>query len=155
MKKKNFLINTAFLACTVIIALFFISCSSSLPPVNVDSNGIAIKGYDAVAYHSMRKAVIGTPAFEYEWNGAKWRFSKEEHKRLFMDFPDRYAPKYGGYCAYAVSQGTTADIDPNAWLIMDLDLYLNLDQNTKKLWKDGGNKIIETADSNWPGVLKQ
>ncbi len=155
MNKKNFLINTIFLSFAIMVALFFISCSSSLPPVNADSHGVAIKGYDAVAYHSMRKAVIGTPAFEYEWNGAKWRFSKEEHMRLFMDFPDRYAPKYGGYCAYAVSQGKTADIDPEAWSLKGLDLYLNLDKDTNKLWKDGGDMIIETANKNWPGVLKK
>lgn len=148
--RRPFYLIIAFAILSVHLA-----CTSSLPPVNADSKGIAIKGYDAVAYHSMDKPLIGRNAFAFEWNGAKWLFANEEHMRLFMDFPDRYAPKYGGYCAYAVSQGSTADIDPEAWTIVKQSLYLNLNKETKTLWKKDMIANINKADSNWPGVLKQ
>lgn len=147
--------NLFHLMIAFVILLVHLACTSSLPPVNADSKGIAIKGYDAVAYHSVNKPLVGKNAFVFEWNEAKWLFANEEHMRLFMDFPDRYAPKYGGYCAYAVSQGSTADIDPEAWTIVKNRLYLNLDKETQKLWENDMAANINKADSNWPGVLKQ
>jgi YHS domain-containing protein len=154
-ERKNLFIKIIFLYFTIIITLFFISCSSALPPVNVDSNGIAIKGYDAVAYRSKDKAIKGKAIYAFEWNGAKWHFSSEEHMKLFVDFPDHYAPQYGGYCAYAVSQGKTADIDPEAWSIVNNKLYLNLDKDVKRLWGKELQKNIASADNNWPGVLEK
>lgn len=144
-----------YLVMAFVILSVHLACTSSIPPVNADAKGVAIKGYDSVAYHSMNKAVIGKNAFVYEWNDAKWMFANQEHMRLFMDFPERYAPKYGGYCAYAVSQGATADIDPEAWTVFKSSLYLNLDKDTQKLWENNLTANIEKADSNWPGVLKQ
>ena len=155
MNKKNFLINTIFLSFTVMVALFFISCSSSLPPVNADSHGVAIKGYDAVAYHTMHKAVKGKSIYQFEWNGAKWLFSTQEHLQLFMDFPEHYSPKYGGYCTYAVSQGDIADIDPEAWTLFKGKLYLNLNKDVQALWESNKGGYVKEADKNWPGVLKQ
>jgi YHS domain-containing protein len=82
---------------TLLILTVHISCSAPLLPVNADDNGIAIKGYDTVAYFTKGKPMKGKSMYQFEWNGAKWFFSNEEHMRLFMDFPERYAPKYGGY----------------------------------------------------------
>ena len=86
--------------------------------------GIAIKGYDPVAYHQDGKPVKGSDEYEYTWKGAKWRFASAEHRDLFEADPDRYAPRYGGYCAWAVSQGYTASVNPqNAWSIVEGKLY--------------------------------
>ena len=65
--------------------------------VNTDETGIAIQGYDTVAYHTENRAVKGKSAFSFKWNGAVWHFASTEHRALFAASPDRYAPKYGGF----------------------------------------------------------
>lgn len=85
-------------ALTVVGAvLLFISCSSALPPMNTTKDGLAVKGYDVVAYFTEGRPVQGLPEFEHEWNGAKWRFSSSENLELFTSEPEKYAPQYGGY----------------------------------------------------------
>ena len=114
----------------------------------------AIKGYDPVAYFTDGKPVEGKKEFTYEWKGAKWFFASAEHRDQFKADPDKYAPRYGGYCAYAVAMGKTADIDPKAWKIVDGRLYLNYDQDIQKKWQADIPGFIEKANRNWPGVLK-
>ncbi len=132
--------------------LAFLSCSRtpSISPVNVTKEGVAIKGYDPVAYFSEKRPVKGLPEFEYVWLGARWRFAGAGHRDVFSHNPERYAPKYGGYCAYAVSQGKIADIDPEAWTVFEGKLYLNLNKDVQKLWEKDMKKYIEMADRNWP-----
>ena len=138
------------------IILFLSYCSAEpLPPVNKTRDGIAIKGYDPVAYFTDGKPVKGDSRFTYTWNGAKWLFASQEHMDLFGKDPEKYAPRYGGYCAYAVSQGTTADIDPDAWDIIDGKLYLNLDKKVQRIWRQDIKGYIEKADQNWPSVLNK
>lgn len=124
-------------------------------PVNVGRDGIAIKGYDPVAYFTKGRPLKGEQRFEYEWNGGKWRFASQEHLDLFKNDPEKYAPRYGGYCAYAVSQGTTADIDPGSWRIVDGKLYLNLNPEVQVLWEQDIPGYIKKADRNWPAVLNR
>ena len=81
----------------LLFALTAVSCSSPGQPVNADSKGIAIKGYDTVAYFTMGKPVKGDEQFTNEWHGAKWLFSNVEHRDLFAANPEKYAPQYGGY----------------------------------------------------------
>ena len=102
------------------------SAAAAVAPVNETLFGKAIDGYDPVAYFTDGKAVKGQSRFTHEWMGATWLFASAEHRDLLAADPERYAPQYGGYCAYAVSQGATADIDPSAWKIVDGKLYLNL-----------------------------
>jgi hypothetical protein len=117
--------------------------------------GIAIKGYDPVAYHKEDKPVKGSNEYELTWKDAKWRFASAEHRDLFEAEPEKYAPRYGGYCAYAVSQGYTASVDPeNAWTIFEGKLYLNYNVDVKKQWQEDIPENIKKADANWPGVLK-
>ncbi len=145
-------------AAILIMAVFYLltlSPAFAIDPVNKTSDGVAIKGYDPVAYFTNRKPVKGSRDFEYVWMGAKWRFSTAGHKDLFIKDPDRYAPKYGGYCAYAVSQRTTADIDPDAWNIVDGRLYLNLSKRIKDKWSKDIPGYIKKADENWPKILKK
>jgi len=137
----------------ILAILLSTSCSPAKTPVNAGPDGIAIKGFDPVAYFTMGRPVKGTDRFSYEWKGAKWLFSVREHFDLFAADPEKYAPKYGGYCAYAVSQGTTADIDPESWTIVDGKLYLNLNKDVQTLWTNDMKAYIEKADRNWPSVL--
>src|SRR5208337_3874751 len=129
--------------------------ASAIEPINKTSDGVAIKGYDPVAYFIDRKPVSGSGEFKYVWMGAKWHFSSAEHRDLFMKNPEKYAPKYGGYCAYAVSVGTTADIDPEEWNIVAGKLYLNLSKKIRDKWSKDIPGNIKKADENWPTILKR
>ena len=96
--------------------------------------GVAIEGADPVAYFTEGKAVEGSDDFAHEWMGATWRFVSAANRDRFAAEPDRYAPQYGGYCAWAVSQGYTAKIDPEAWTIVDGRLYLNYSKEVRTQW---------------------
>ena len=118
-------------------------------------NGVAIAGTDPVAYFQEGKAVAGDSAFAHAWDGATWHFASAENRDRFAADPEKYAPQYGGYCAYAVSQGQTAPIDPEAWKIVDDKLYLNFDQNVASIWEKDIPGYIAEADENWPQIQKE
>lgn len=145
-------------ALTVVLVLLLSTCfacaKKPVPPVNVTSEGVAIKGYDPVGYFADGKPLRGTPEFEYAWHGARWRFSSAGRRDTFINDTEKYAPRYGGYCAYAVSQGKIADIDPDAWTIFEGRLYLNLNKDVQRLWEKDKEGYIQKADKNWPGVLR-
>ncbi|MGB5324031.1 MAG: YHS domain-containing (seleno)protein [Pseudomonadales bacterium] len=115
---------------------------------------LAIEGYDPVAYFQLDQAVKGAQKFEYQWQGATWRFSSEQNRSLFEANPGYYAPQYGGYCAYAVAQNKTAGIDPEQFTIENDKLYLNYNAKIRKKWLENRAMFIEQADSNWPNVIE-
>ncbi|MEQ8691038.1 MAG: YHS domain-containing (seleno)protein [Pseudomonadales bacterium] len=115
---------------------------------------LAIEGYDPVAYFKENKAVAGSKAHEFVWKDAKWRFSSAENLSLFKADPQKYAPQYGGYCAYAVAQNDTAGIDPDQFTIVDGKLYLNYNAKIQASWLEQRDTYIEAADRNWPDVLR-
>ena len=149
--RKNSLIIIAIFS----VVVFACTRSSAIDPINTTSDGLAIKGYDPVAYLLEKGPVKGKDEFAYTWMGARWLFASAEHLGTFKSDPDKYAPQYGGYCAYAVSQGTTADIDPEAWSVVDGKLYLNLNKKVQNLWMNDMTSYIKKADENWPGVLEK
>ena len=120
----------------------------------VDDSGLAIRGTDPVAYFTEGGPVAGSSEFAYTWNNATWQFASAENRDLFAANPEQYAPQYGGFCAWAVSQGYTAPIDPNAWSIVDNKLYLNYDKGVQRRWERDIPGNISKADTNWPGVLQ-
>ena len=109
----------------------------------------AINGYDAVAYFTVNKAVLGNNAYSYKWKNADWNFSSEENKNLFIENPEKYAPQYGGYCAFAVSKGFTANTDPNSFEIIDGKLYLFADEGVKSDWKENQTENLQKCNANW------
>ena len=117
-------------------------------------NNRAVSGYDTVAYFTEGRPVEGSREFSTEYNGAEWRFSSAENLALFRADPERYAPRYGGYCAWAVSQGYTASGDPENWAIEDGRLYLNYNDEVQATWNEDRAGFIEAADGNWPAVLE-
>jgi hypothetical protein len=125
---------------------------SPVDPINKDRRGLALKGYDATAYFQHGKPVKGSPEFSHTWNGATWHFESAQSRDLFKANPERFAPQYGGYCAWAVSNNYTADIDPNAWKIIDGKLYLNYSKSVQRKWEPEAAKRIADADRNWPGL---
>ena len=148
------------MARTQIAALSLVACALaiSLAPqalagkVNKSLFGTAVEGYDVVAYFEEGRPVEGSREHAHEWMGATWRFASAEHRDRFVASPERYAPQYGGFCAYAVSQGTTAGIDPEAWKIVDDKLYLNLSPSIQEIWSQDIPGYVRLADRNWPGI---
>lgn len=128
------------------------SGGSPAEAVNRDRAGVAAHGYDVVAYFTDNKPVKGSAQFTQEWMGARWQFASAEHRELFAKDPSRYAPQYGGYCAWAVGHHATADIDPAAWRIVDGKLYLNYSPGIQKKWEQDRAKWIGEADRNWPSL---
>ena len=115
----------------------------------------AIKGYDTVAYFTVGKPVEGSDDYRMEYKGATWLFSSQENLDLFKADPEKYAPQYGGYCAYAVANNTTASIKPELFTIYEGKLYLNYSQSINEKWTTNKEAFIHDADKNWPGLLAE
>ena len=118
-------------------------------------HGVALKGYDPVAYFAEAEPTPGNPAISYQWQGANWLFSTREHRTAFMADPAHYSPQFGGYCAFAVSRGTTADADPHQWAIVDGKLYVNNNAIAKRFWDQDRPANIVAGDTNWPLIPKR
>jgi len=140
----------------VLIAAILLSPAAlaQKPAVFSDRDG-AIRGHDPVAYFDQKGPVKGAKQFSHLWHGATWYFASAENRDKFAAEPERYAPRYGGYCAYAVAQGSTADIDPAAWSIVDGRLYLNYSLGVRGRWSKDIPGYIRRADTNWPAVLQR
>lgn len=117
-------------------------------------NGIAINGYDPVAYFSEGKPVKGKDEFKLTWNDAEWRFASATNRDTFKAAPEKYAPQYGGFCAYGVSRGYAVKTEPDAWKIVDNKLYLNYSASVQEKWVQDIPGYITKADKEWPEAQK-
>jgi YHS domain-containing protein len=115
----------------------------------------AVDGYDVISYWQNGEPMEGKKQFSTEYKGATWLFSSAENKATFIADPGKFAPKYGGYCAYAASQGYVADADPLAWEIYQGNLYLNYNKSIREQWRQDREGHIASADTNWPGPLNR
>lgn len=144
------------------LAWLAVPAQAAEPPVNTLKNSLfggrtdtAINGYDTVAYFTERKPVKGSEAFVQEWMGAKWKFASQAHLDLFKASPEKYAPQYGGYCAYGVAQGTLVKVEPDQFTIRDDKLYLNYDADVQAKWLKDPTGFIKTADGRFSALLKK
>jgi hypothetical protein len=126
--------------------------SAAGPDVNATVTGLALRGYDPVAYFTDNKPVMGDFTITAEHNGATYRFVSEEHKALFAKQPAKYLPQYGGFCAFGTAQGYKVDGDPNVWKIVDNKLYLNLAPPVAERWLEDVPGHIKSADRNWRSI---
>jgi YHS domain-containing protein len=115
----------------------------------------AINGYDPVAFFVESRPVKGNDQFTYDWKNVTWSFSDQEHLNLFKAAPEKYAPQYGGYCAYGTAQGHKAPTEPGTWTILDGKLYFNYSDDVKREWSKNREAFILKADTNWPTVKLQ
>lgn len=146
LSRRNFLASSAAFLTAVTIS------STAFARKVFSSRGVAIRGYDTVAYFTQGKPIKGKPSLKTKWNGSTWQFSSQENLDKFKANPAKYAPAYGGYCAWAVSQGYTASTIPQAWDIKGGKLYLNYDLNIRKRWRGDIPGHIRKGDANWPKI---
>ena len=143
---------------SLILTIMVVASSSVMavdPTYTALFSSEAIKGYDTVAYFTEGKPVKGDGKYSTEYNEATWLFSSQENLDLFLANPEKYAPQYGGYCAYAVSQNKTASIKPELFTIVDGKLYLNYNASINDKWRANKANFIVEADKNWPGLLAE
>ena len=112
--------------------------------------GLALKGYDPVAYFTEGKPVEGRKEFTHEYAEANWRFESAANRDAFARDPEKYAPQYGGYCAWGISQAKFFDGDPQVWKIVDGKLYVNYNTDIEKTWAQDIPGFIAKADTAWP-----
>lgn len=132
------------------------------PPINTMKAGLfggrsdtAILGYDPVAYFTDGKPIKGQDALAYEWMGAKWKFASQAHLDMFKANPEKFAPQYGGYCAYGVAFDNLVSIEPDKFTIVDGKLYLNYDNDIQSKWLKDPKGYVSTADNKFPALLKK
>ena len=147
---KTMLMTVAIGAGSSLIPI--VNGAADAAPVYKSSENVAINGYDPVGYFTMSKPIEGNAEFKSEYEGALWLFSSAANKAAFDAEPAKYAPKYGGYCAFAMSKGAKAPTAPDAWTIVDGKLYLNYSVNVRTRWNEDRAENIKKADINWPNV---
>ncbi|KIC16473.1 MULTISPECIES: YHS domain-containing (seleno)protein [unclassified Leisingera] len=123
--------------------------------INASSTGLAMQGYDPVAYFTDGAPTKGSYKITSIYNDATYRFASEEHKAAFEKNPEAYVPAYGGYCAFGTAMGFKFDGDPNHWKIVDNTLYLNLSQDIQERWEGDIPGFIEKASVNWTDIAEK
>lgn len=140
----------------ILVALSFSSAVHAMDPVYTGwFSALALDGYDPVAYFQEGAPVEGSADYSYEWNGATWHFSSAANRDSFAADPEAYAPQYGGYCAWAISQGYDAAGDPKHWRIVDGKLYVNYNADVQTRWEGDIPGFIASADEKWPELLAE
>jgi YHS domain-containing protein len=124
----------------------------STSPVNVDAQGLALRGYDPVAYFEGGKPTRGTEKLSASYGGARYLFASESHRKLFLANPNKYIPQYGGFCAVGTSYGEKVDIDPETGKIVNGNLYLNNGPKAQEIFDHDTPNTISRANLKWPGV---
>ena len=153
MNRSRFIISLAFIIITFTTQAQKIE-GENLPEVFSTEQG-AIGGYDPVAFFSEKKPVLGSRELSYTWNDAHWYFSTQENLESFKDNPEKFAPQFGGYCAYGTASGHKSPTIPETWAIIDNKLYFNYNLPVQKLFNKNQKGLIEQANRNWPVVKKQ
>lgn len=139
---------------TLAISILFFGVAYSQKEVFSKSD-LAIQGYDPVAYFKESKPVQGKKEFSHVWKDATWQFSSQENLTTFKANPEKFAPQFGGYCAYGVADGHKAPTSPDAWTVVGDKLYLNYNKDVRELWKKDQKNFIKKANENWPEVKKE
>jgi YHS domain-containing protein len=136
-------------------ALVFATSSAALANEIYATNGVAINGYDTVAYFKEHKPVKGLSKFSSTYKGAQFHFASIANRDAFAANPERYAPQYGGYCAYGTAEGHKATTQPQAFTVVGGKLYLNYNDDVQKTWRSDVDGYIRKANANWETVKEQ
>ena len=123
--------------------------------VNVDKNGVGLQGYDPVAYFTENRPVKGDPQFVSTYNRVRYQFASAADKSAFDANPSKYEPQFGGFCAYAASEGHTAKIEPDAFQVLNGRLLLQYDKDVREMFNKDPQGRLNKADANWPGIVEK
>lgn len=143
------------LCIAVVLMVFSATAATAQKEEIFTTDGKAIRGYDPVAFFKESKAVKGADSLLYSYKDAQWLFSSRANLEAFKANPERYAPQYGGYCAYGTAEGHKAPTDTDTWTIVNDKLYFNYNMKVKQIWVKDQPALIERADRQWPVVKKQ
>lgn len=154
-KLSTVALGAALFVWVTALAGLAVAAPKTAPVFSGIVSGVAVGGYDPVAYFSAGKPVKGDAAFQLTHEGVAWRFASAANREAFRADPARYAPQYGGYCAWAVAEGYTAKGDPEAWRIVDGKLYLNYNRSVQRTWEKDVPGNVRRGDANWPRVLNK
>lgn len=146
IKSKPF---SSFVIISIIGLIGACSTASDSYLISIDADGLAVNGYDVVAFLTDDKATQGSKTFEFVWHGAKWLFSSEENLNKFKKEPELYAPEFGGYCAHAMADGQKIAGDPINWKVIDGKLFLMQNPEMKKQWEMNQAENIKKAQEQW------
>ena len=152
--RRFILAATLAVPVAAVAGFYATSPATAAKPEIFAPGGKAIRGTDPVAYFTHGKPVAGRPDFTHEWKGATWYFASAANRDRFKQNPERWAPQYGGYCAYGVAQGYAVKIEVDQWSVVDGKLYLNYSRSVQRTWKQDIPGYIREANKNWPEVLK-
>jgi YHS domain-containing protein len=148
------LFRTRFAAVALGLAAISAPAAAKLAPFYTGTfSNVAVSGYDPVAYFTAGKPVKGDARYTLSYRGADFHFASAENLARFKANPAAFAPQYGGYCAWAVSQGYTASGDPTVWKIVDGKLYLNYNREIGERWSKNISGFISSGNANWPKLL--
>ncbi len=145
--------KSLFSAFLLLMVLSTVASAKELQ--NLDHNGVAIQGYDPVAFFTDNRPVKGNAQFQSEYSGAKYYFASSEHKATFDKEPAKYEPQFGGYCAYGVGHSTRAPIKIEAWQIVNGRLLMQYDLDIKNKFNQDQQGMLKKADENWPGLVEK
>lgn len=150
------MIRTLALSMTVVTGVLLQSMTPGWAGQEANTvGGVGLHGFDPVAYFVSKSARKGDPGITSTHNGVTYEFASAQNKALFDGAPDKYAPQYGGFCAYAVSKGYKADIDPHAFSVVDGKLYVNYSHEVGREFNKKPRSYVKSADANWPDVKGQ
>jgi YHS domain-containing protein len=153
--KSCLVCSTAILAVLILVPLggaLHAGVPGSTLPINVDSTGLALDGYDAVAYFESGKPTPGNAKIQASYNGARYLFASEAHRKAFIKNPTKYLPEFGGFCAVGTSFGEKVDVDPETGKVVDGKLYLNNSPKAQEIFDKDPGGTISRAEKEWPTV---
>ncbi|CAI4031030.1 Tat pathway signal sequence domain protein [Nitrospira tepida] len=136
------------------MAAICLICAGAMAGEFYEPGGVAIRGYDPVAYFEERRPVKGSSTWTAQFQGSTFYFASAANRDAFTADPERYAPQYGGFCAFGAAKGYKAKTDPDAFSLVNGKLYLNYSLNVRALWQEDIPGYIAKGDKNWPDVRK-
>jgi YHS domain-containing protein len=143
--------NFIFAGFTLLVGIFPL-CAWGASSISGAKEGVAIQGYDVVAYHTQDREAKGTPEFRHEWGGTVWFFASDASRKLFAENPEKFAPQYGGHCSLAMAGGSNSRGAGDAWTIREGKLYLNGSKQVRTQWLAKVSQNVYWADRNWPPI---
>jgi hypothetical protein len=140
-----------------VVLAFLVVAAATAPAkelVNTDTQGLALEGYDPVAFHTQQAAVMGDGGITSTFRGATYRFASTEHKRLFDAAPEKYVPAYGGFCAMGVAMGQLYPVEIRTWRVVEGRLILNKSAEVREMFDANRDGNIGRADASWPKLVE-